>query len=222
MNLSFIEPRFILCEGDDDKGFIETLLREHGLPGFQVCQSAECNNAGDDGKGVGGRAGFRHSLEGLRPITSFGVVRAILIVTDNDKASSFSEVQDALTANGHTAPHSADEIGAVLGKPTSILLLPSSAEYGDLEKLCFPEIARKWPKAEECVKAFMACTGAVGWKKSSSINKARARAATVGFNEDDPYKGIGHLFRHGTLSTRNPCFAHIVQFFRGFDARMGI
>jgi hypothetical protein len=222
MEFSFTEPRFILCEGHDDKGFIETLLQEHGLPGFQVCHSAECNTAGPDGKGVGGTAGFKHSLAGFRPIKGFGGVRAILIVTDNDDANSFSDVQDALTENGHTAPQAANQIGAVHGKPTAILMLPSPAQHGDLEKLCFPEIARTWPNADACVRDFLACTGANRWRRASSINKARARAATVGFNEDDPYKGIGHLFRNRTLSTTNPCFAPIVQFFRDFDAMMGI
>lgn len=222
MTFTFTKPRFLLCEGDDDKGFLETLIREQGLPDFQICHAAECNEAGADAKGVGGRSGFKHSLAGFPPITGFANLRAILIVTDNDKASSFLEVRDALTDNGYTAPATVADLGSVQGKPVAILMLPSHAENGDLEKLCLPEIHRVWPKAHECVTAFMTCTGADKWKKASSVNKARARAAAVGFNEDDPYRGLGHLFRNGTLSTTNACFQPIVDFLRGFDAMAGI
>jgi len=45
---------------------------------------------------------------------------------------------------------------------------------------------------------------------------------SVGFNEDDPYKGLHHLFRNGTLSASNPCFDGLVAFLRNFDAMVGI
>lgn len=217
MPFEFKKSRFLICEGDDDKGFLETLIRERGLPEFQVCHAAECNE-----KEVGGRSGFQHSLSGLSPITGFAGVRAILIVTDNDKVSSFDEVRDALTKNRHKAPASANDLGAIHGKPAAVLMIPSQNEYGDLEKLCLPEILRKWPKAEQCVTAFLACTGADAWEKKSSINKARARSATVAFNEDEPYMGIGNLFRNGTLSVRNPCFDEVARFLGNFDQMCGI
>jgi len=171
---------------------------------------------------VGGRSGFKHSLSGLTPIKGFKELKAILIVTDHDKASSFSEVQEALTVNGHTPPGVPANLGSVHGKPVAVLLIPSETENGDLEKLCFPEIARVWPKAEECVSAFLKCTGADKWEKKSSANKARARSATVAFNEAEPYMGIGNLFRKGVLSTDNSCFDPVADFLRAFDAKVGI
>jgi|GEM_PF-2579790 len=222
MTFEFTKPRFLLCEGDDDKGFLETLIQQRGLPDFQVCHSAECNEAGSDGKGVGGRAGFVHSLTGFAPITSFKKVKAILIVTDNDTARSFRDVSDALTVNGHIAPATAADVGSVHGKPLAILMIPSSAIHGDLEKLCFPEVVAKWPKADQCVTDFLVCTGADHWAKQSSINKARLRSATVAFNEAEPYMGIGNLFRKGVLSTANACFNPIGDFLRAFDAKVGI
>ncbi len=222
MTFEFTKTRFLLCEGDDDKGFLEALISKRGLPDFQICHAAECNEAGSDGKGVGGRSGFSHSLNGFGPIKGFGAVKAILLVTDNDTTQSFHEVQQALTVNGHTAPSAPGEVGLAYGKPVGVLMIPSHTEQGDLEKLCFPEIVRVWPKAEECVTAFLKCTGADAWKKESSINKARARSATIGFYEPTPYMGIGHLFRHGVLSVANSCFDPIVNFFQDFDAMMGI
>jgi hypothetical protein len=218
MSFQFIKERFLLCEGDDDKAFLETLLRTRaGLPDFQVCHAAECN-----GKAVGGRSGFEWSLSGLKPIKGFDAVKAFAIATDNDKETSFAEVQSALAANGHVAPSSLSETGDIHGKPVAVLMLPSSTEYGDLEYLCWPEVARVWPDAVQCVTDFLRCTGADKWTKKSSFNKAKARAAIVGSYENDPYKGIGHLFRMGVLSTSNSCFDGVANFFASFDRRVGI
>lgn len=206
-----------MCEGDDDKAFLEALIETRRLPEFQICRADECN-----GKGVGGRSGFGHSLAGFRPTVGFGGVQAILIVSDNDKAGSFAEVQEAFTKNGHTPPLSPSVLGSIDGKPTAVFMLPSTSQNGDLEVLCLPEIHRVWPDAPPCVDAYMACSGADKWQKQSSINKARARAAIVGFHEDDPYRGIGHLFRKKILDPSNPCFDHVAEFLRNFDAFTGI
>jgi hypothetical protein len=222
MPFEFTGTRFLMCEGDDDKGFLESLIARRDLPSFQVCHSAECNDAGRDGKGVGGRSGFIHSLSGFKPIKGFSQVRAILLVSDNDTSKSFEEIQRAMKVNGHTAPSDPNQIGDAYGLPVAVLMVPSHTENGDLEKLCFPEIVRKWPNAERCVEAFLTCTGANAWGKMSSVNKARARSATVAFNEVEPYMGIGNLFRNGVLSVDNPCFDPIAEFFRTFDLRVGI
>lgn len=214
---AFTKSRFLLCEGDIDKGFLETLITERRLPDFQVCHAAECNETH-----TGGNSGFAPALKGFEPITGFAAVRALLIVTDNDKPSSFSDTQEALASNGYTPPSTPTDVGHMAGKPVAILMIPSADILGDLEKLCLPEIYRKWPKAEACVDEFMNCTGANLWTKQSSINKARARSAPVGFYEPDPYKGIGHLFRNGTLSTLNNCFDGVGEFLRRFDAMVGI
>lgn len=222
MRFEFTKTRFLMCEGDDDKGFIETLIRRRGLPEFQVCHAAECNEKGRDGRGVGGRSGFKHSLEGFRPIKGWGEVKALLIATDHDTASSFKEVQDAFASNGYTPPESPAEVGAVDGKPAAVLMVPSLGLLGDLESLSLPEIHRVWPQAEKCVRDFLSCTGASTWTKQSSINKAQARSATVAFYEPEPYMGLGHLFRNGVLSVDNPCFDAIAEFLRNFDTLVGI
>jgi hypothetical protein len=218
----FTKTRFIMCEGDDDKGFLEALIEDRRLPEFQICQVSECNDAGNDGKGVGGSSGFKFSLTGLTPIKGFNNVKALLIVTDNDASTSFRDVQNAFTVNGHTAPVTPTSVGTIYDRPSAVLMVPSSTSYGDLEVLCLPEIYRKWPRSQECVAKFMACTGASSWTKQGSINKARLRAASVGFHEADPYKGLGHLFRSGVLDVHNQCFDEIADFLQNFDAFVGI
>jgi hypothetical protein len=101
-------------------------------------------------------------------------------------------------------------------------MIPSAETEGNLETLCLPAIHDKWPKARECVHSFLECTGANSWTKKSSLRKATARAAAVGFNEPDPFQGIGHLFRHKTLSVMHPCFDRIAEFLQNFDRRVGI
>jgi hypothetical protein len=214
----FTKERFLLCEGDADKGFFEALIRGRQLPEFQVCHTAECNN-----EEVGGSPGFVKSLKGMEPIKGFPELKALLLVSDNDVlGTSFKVVQDALTHNSYTPPTAHNSIGRMAGKPVVIFMLPNYNLVGDLETLCLPAIHTKWPNAERCVNSFLECSGANLWTKRASVSKARARSATVGFHQDDPYKGIGHLFRNGTLSVDHPCFDEIAQFLQMFDAMCDI
>lgn len=214
----FTKSRFILCEGEDDKGFLETIIEQRQLPDFQVCHAAECN-----AERTGGKSGFAAALRGFEAIRGFDSVRAFLIVTDNDKlGSSFCEVQQMLAKVGCIPPETVQGLGKITDKPLAILMVPSAYAEGGLETLCLPEINRKWPVANGCVSAFMKCTGADRWDKKSSVYKARSRSAIVGFNEDDPYKGIGHLFRNRTLSTLHTCFDGIAESLKNFDRILGI
>jgi hypothetical protein len=214
--LGFTKPRFLLCEGDDDKGFLEALIAGRNLPEFQVCHAAECCN-------VGGKTGFTKALQGMEVLSGFRDLRALLFVADNDVVgTTFAEVQKAITDNGHTAPQIPTAVGQMAGKPIAILMIPRHDLVGDLESLSLPAIHACWPKAQQCVDDFLKCSGADAWNRRASISKARARAAAVGFYEPDPYKGIGHPFRNGTLSVQHQCFDQIADFLRGFDAMCGI
>ena len=68
----------------------------------------------------------------------------------------------------------------------------------------------------------MDCTGASKWGTIASINKARARAMVIGSYEDDPYKGIGHLFRKGVLSVAHPTLEPLVTALRNIDKLLGL
>lgn len=215
----FTKKRFLLCEGDDDKGFFESLIRYRRLPDFQVCCTAECNT-----KAVGGVSGFAKSIEGMEVLYGFrDVLKALLFVSDNDiLGKSFEYIQRALTMNGYTAPNTHDTVGQMAGKPVAIFMIPRHDKIGDLETLCLPTIHAKWPTAEGCVNSFLQCSGATGWTHRASINKARVRSATVGFNERDPYKRIGDLFKNRTLSVNHACFDEIALFLSRFDTTCGI
>lgn len=216
MPASFNKRRFLLCEGDDDKGFLEALIDGRNLPDFQICHTAEwC--------GSGGRTGFKKSLEGIEVLSGFRDLQAVLLVADNDVVgATFTELQRAITDNGHAAPQDPTAVGKIVGKPIAVRMIPRHDLAGDLESLCLPAIHACWPQSQQCVNEFLQCSRANLWTKRSSVSKARARAAAVGFYEPDPYKGIGHLFRNETLSVHHPCFDEIADFLKGFDAMCGL
>ncbi len=217
----FTESRFILCEGMDDKCFLEALIREHHLPSFQICHAAEFNGRGIGESSTGGKDGFKTALDRVDVLSGFDNLKAILIVTDNDEPKSLKKLRQSLKGIG-SVPQSVTEVGTIYGKPLAVFLIPSATECGDLETFCLPEIHKVWPRSPRCVEDFLTNTGALNWTKQSSINKARARAAVVGFYQPDPYMGIGYLFRKGQLSVKNQRFDALVDFLRKFDTFAGI
>jgi hypothetical protein len=216
MPASFTKSRFMLCEGDDDKRVFEAVISQRGLPEFQIVHAAEwC--------GSGGRGAFKKVLKDVDVLSGFNDLTGLLLVSDNDALNTaFAEVCDALTCNGYTAPNEPETVGRIKDKPAAVLMVPSHGRVGDLEALCLPAIHEKWPKAADCVEDFLRCSGALNWQKTSSLSKARARAVPIGFNEEDPYKGIGILFERRVLSATHACFDRFAEFLKDFDAFCGI
>jgi hypothetical protein len=210
------DARFALCEGDDDKGLLDTIAALPNMPDLQVRYASECNE-----KRAGGRSGFEHAIREFPIVTNFRLIKGFVFVTDNDNNQAFKETCQNLSKTGYTPPANPDGIGELDGRPVKILLIPS-AVHGDLEKLCLDVLISKWPKSKDCVEAFLRCTGADGWNSQASKNKALSRATIVGFSEADPYKGLGHLFRSGDLSVTHPKLEWLVESFRKIDALLGI
>ncbi len=215
---AFSEERFILCEGDDDKYFLQALIKQRGLPSFQIRHTGECNE-----KGTGGTGGFLHALNGIQAISGFDQVKGILLVTDNDRIpSSFKSMQRIFRRLSLPKPNNPTDVLTICGKPGALLLIPHHNTPGDLETLCWPAIVEKWPNANVCVPQFLQCTGADKWTKPASINKAKLRSAIVGNHEKDPYNTLGLLFKKGVLSTAHNCFDDVAQFLSDFDRMLGI
>src|SRR5712692_2306181 len=122
------DARFVLCEGDDDKGLLETIATVVGMPKLQVRHAAECNE-----QHTGGRSGFEHAIAGFDIVNKFRQVKSFDIVTDNDNAKAFEETAKALSKNGYKAPRTPAGIGELDRRPVKILLVPDAVR-GDLEK----------------------------------------------------------------------------------------
>ena len=217
----FSNDRFLICEGIDDKQFLTALVKKRRLPEFQICHAAEFNGWGEGEQPIGGKSGIPKSLYRIDVLSGFDSLKALLIVTDNDHQKSWKELRKSLKGIC-TLPETPVEIGLIYGKPLAIFLIPSAAEYGDLETYCLPEVHRKWPRAESCVNTFLDCTGASMWEKKASKNKAKFRAATVGFYQPDPFKGLGYRLGNEALSADNPRFDELAQFLKDFDSLVGI
>ena len=208
------ECRFVLCEGDDDKGLLETIAALPSMPRIQIRHSSECNE-----KRAGGRSGFEHAIKEFPIISNFKRVKGFVIVTDNDNPNSFKETCQKL--HGCEVPGSRDSIGKLDGRPLRVVLLPDG-EYGDLERLCLDVLIGKWPRSKETVEEFLKKTGADSWPSQANRNKAYSRATIVGYNEADPYKGLGHLFRSGDLDVHHLKLEWLVQTFLRLDELLGL
>ena len=120
------DARFVLCEGDDDKGLLDSIARLPSMPNLQVRYASECNE-----KRTGGRPGFEHSVREFPIVTNFRRVKGFVFVTDNDNDNAFKETCENLSKNGCKTPPAPDDIGELDGRPVKILLLPNTV-YGDL------------------------------------------------------------------------------------------
>ncbi|MFH0824064.1 MAG: DUF3226 domain-containing protein [Pseudomonadota bacterium] len=207
----FEEKRFLLCEGDHDKSILEFLITERKLGPFQIKTSFECI-------GSGGIDAFIPALKGFRAIRGFKKLTGIAIVVDNDDPQRLPGLAKQLSRQFHVQM-TPDYRGVFHGKDFMLIPIPGIAEYGDLERLCLPALFSIWPHAEEGVKAYLEWTGANEWKKRSQLWKAKVRCTISGYHEDDPYKGLGYLFKGEKFRhlARHPCFDGLVGILKDFD-----
>ncbi len=211
-NWRLTTKRLIICEGDNDKHFLQALIKANKLGTFQVGHADECNN----GKG-GGRSGFGHALKGLELFKAFDKLTGIGIVTDNDHKGVLSEIQKNLRKKAGVIIESGECIGKLGDKPVIIILLPDDYMHGNLESFCLPILYETWPRAEKCLMKCLACTEADKWKKQDKLYKAKVRAIISGHHMDDPYMTLGLLFKRKILPADHPRFARLVDILRRFD-----
>lgn len=212
----FNEDRFILCEGDHDKYFLESLIKNRRLPKFQVKHAAEITKVECTKKPTGGTSGFGIAIESFPGTTGFHKLKGIAIVTDNDTEKAIGNIQRELRGYGYI-PSGVKGIGRIQNIPVVIIPIPDNANYGNLEKLCLPVLYSKWPDAKKCVEAYIECTGAINWRKNNELSKAIVRSIISGFYEDDPNKGLGYLFQNGVLPLDHVCFNGIADTLSRFD-----
>jgi hypothetical protein len=203
----------VICEGKDDKFFLESLLQAHGLTNFQVGHSHECN-----GKKGGGRSGFGPAIKGLPGFTNYDRLRAVAIVTDNDNKEALSKTVAFLKSGGYKPTTTSQSIGELPdGKPLEIILIPNDREYGTLETLCLPVLYCTWNNAEECVQQYLECTGAAKWQNKKELPKAIVQSIISGHYDEDPYKGLGRLFQKGIFCALDPHFNELASIFKRFN-----
>jgi hypothetical protein len=90
------DARFVLCEGDDDKGLLESMAALPNMPNLQIRHASECNE-----KRTGGRSGFGHAIKDFPIVSNFRRIRGFVLVTDNDNENAFKETCEQLSRNGY-------------------------------------------------------------------------------------------------------------------------
>jgi len=213
-NWKFDQERFLLCEGEHDKLFLESLIKFRELPAFQIRTASESN-----ADQIGGWTGFGPSIEGFSPIPGFDNLKGIAIVTDNDTPRTLANLIKKLKKHCYKPTESDRRIGTLAdtGKPVIIILIPDENECGNLEDLCLPALYSKWEKSEEKVERYLSSTGALAWKKQHQLSKAKVRSIISGYYETDPHKGFHHLFQKRILPVDHECFNNLSTTLSRFD-----
>ncbi len=174
----FSKPWFLLCEGQADKRFLDSLLQQRGLEGeFRI----EHPQREEDG--AGGRGKFGAKLNGLLANESFlQSVKGILVVSDNDDDpnASFADVQQQLRqVEGIEVPHAPRVVVRNRGLPAvSVLMIPFDGSPGNLESVCLPSAYEKWANhsLQQKVDAFVSDLPVASW---SGNKQAKARMHTI-------------------------------------------
>lgn len=201
--------RVIICEGEHDKHFLDALIKRRSLPDFQILDAYKCCRKG-------GKDGLAPALNGLSVLTGFDGLRGVAIITDNDDEKALETIETKLRVLDKyvsTEPR----MGRMAGIPVVTILIPDYHNQGNLEDLCLPALYEKWPKAKECVRAYLDCTGAIAWEKQKELCKAVVRSIISGFYENDPYKGLGYLFRDNKELADHSCFNGLANILTHFD-----
>lgn len=214
------EERILICEGDQDQFFLETLIQEQDLPAFQIKGSAGWNRLD-----VGGIEGFGFALEKLAAVTDFKKLKGIAIVTDNDKKGALENVKQKLQKHFSSLQNDynykttrSKYIVRLNSKPVLIVLVPDNKNCGNLETLCLPVLYDHWSTAGKCVEEFLKCTSAIPNWTNNKLDKAKVGSIISGYHKDNPNQALGRLFqRSNELPTNHKCFDQLINILKHFD-----
>jgi len=214
----------ILCEGDNDHAFFESLITYHGFQDFQVASPKTL------GYPEGGKSYFKTALSSFWATTGFNNVAAVLIASDNDddRAASLADVRRALEDADKDDFSTPPRRFAVPNQPLQkagtspivvVMMLPWTDELGNLETMCFEAASRAQPAKRQCVDAFSACTGAVRWRMSRR-SKMQIRTIIAGSHEDNPDMGLTFVWkrRPDMIPLNDHVFNRVSDFLRNFHA----
>lgn len=172
-------PYQIVCEGADDRAFLQRLCRAEGLDEFQVgCPQ------GADGR-CEGKDQFGKRIDAVR-VGATVPLRGIVIVADcdDDPTDRFRNAQKHLRNKKLQAPQAPLSISEDKdGFRTAIVLVPFDGSHGGLETVllqCCDQITAHVP----CVDTFCQCVGAPA--KQLDADKVRLRTLIVALRPDDP------------------------------------
>jgi hypothetical protein len=214
---TFDRPWLLLCEGVGDERFLNALIQDRGLgPDFMVRPPRYM------GKYCGGRSCFGSYLNEISTNEDFLTkVRGVLVVSDNDTATSFEEVGDELRkAKRFGVPATVQTIAQSQGglPRVAVLMVPMQGT-GNLEKLCLAAAYSKWP-IEADLDVFVAKTPAAGWLEGKQA-KMRMQTILAAHNDSQPDCGFAGSWNQPVqfqIPVNHPSFNDIATFLAGVPA----
>lgn len=208
-------PWLLLCEGMGDKRFFESLFKENGIGAdFHIRYPHK------DGKYNGGRSNFGSDLLAISMDETFITnVKAVLVVSDNDTAESFAEVQTELKQASLAIPDAAEKVASQKSGPKVVVLMVPRDCHGNLESLCLTSAYDKWPLKEPLDK-FVAECPAKDWSigKQSKMRMQTILAAT---NDSQPDCGFGAHWNQKDkhrIPLDHASFTGLTDFLKNFEA----
>lgn len=215
----FDKPWLLLCEGLGDQRFFERLFEARNIG-----QNFSLRYPHREGKWDGGRGSFGKDL-GAISVNEFFIakVRAILVVSDNDTATSFAEVQAQIRkAPTLPVPDTERTVARRAGAPDIVVLMLPIGELGNLETLCLRAAHAKWGLETE-LNAFARATPANGWLlgKQSKMKMQTMLAATNSEQPDCGFTGHWNQKAEFRVPVDHSTFDSVCDFIRDFPALLG-
>lgn len=167
MAIAITGSKLLLVEGEDERRFLEVLLRLAGKDDVQVLAYGGKNSLSAQFPAVMRTPGFDR-------VTWLGIAQD----ADLDAAAAFQRVHDVLTRNAHPAPTQPWRVQS--GQPATVVLIwPDGVRHGDLEELVWDAIVQTAPAAATCVAAYFQCLGTVSPQSPSSKARVHAYLASL-------------------------------------------
>jgi len=208
----------ILCEGEDDEEFFNQLIKNRGLPLFDVRGPRQ----GD----ISGKTGFKSRLVSLKTETGLETRSAVIIVRDNDidPPKEFLDLAEQIrSAGGYGVPEGARRLTTaqqVPLPPICVLMLPWDDQRGALETLCYKAAAEKRADIARCVEEYVRCVQSEEWSPVK-LDKLRMRCLLSGACPTEPNTHLKWAWK-GTrgrpidlIPLDHPCFDEIANFLAG-------
>lgn len=221
---TYDRPWLLLCEGEGDRKFFNRLIAHHniGIDQFDV----KFPGREDDPTGGLGKFGATLSTAHTTAPTFREVVKAVLIVADNDDAvadspqNSFKLVQKELEKANFPVPDKEQVVARKDSYPTVAVLMVPIGAHGNLETMCVTAALNKWANLAAPLNTYMAATPAAGWRlgKQSKMRMHALLAATCEQRPDTSFHNHWQLRPEFHVPIGDPIFNPIVAFLNGFGA----
>jgi hypothetical protein len=213
--ISISNPVHVVCEGNSDKGFLEHLIQDRGLRGFDIgCPTPET-------VGAHGLSGFRKYFLALETSTDRPKLKGLLVVADADENADrrFQEVRGAVAVMGCdlNEPFVSQRFDSK-NVTVEVFLMPGRGRTGTLEHLLLDAIFEGNRELEPCVNSFRECLrGPGGWSENKQA-KMRLHALIAGCCEEEPSTNLATVWnkRGNPIPLNSSKFDELAETLRHF------